>query len=157
MDALRQYIISVVTAAILCGILTGILHKGISKELIKLICGAFLAVTLMRPVLGIQDLDFSDFGLSYSREAAEAAAQGENHSMEAVSAIIKAETEAYILDKAEELNLSVRAEVSLSGDEIPVPMEVRLTGEAAPLAKQRLEEVLTKDLGIAKENLLWIG
>lgn len=157
MEALRQYIISVVTAAILCGILTGIVHKGISKEVIKLICGAFLAITLLRPVLNIQGFDFSDFGISYSQEAAEAAAQGENYSTEAVADIIKAETESYILDKAGELNLSVRVEVSLRDDGIPIPTKVRLTGAATPLAKQKLEEVLTKELGIAKENLIWTG
>ena len=157
MDALRQYAVSLVTAAILCSILTGILHKGISKELLKITCGAFLAFTLIRPLLSLKTLDFSNLGLSYTQKAAEAAALGADYSTEAMSVIIKEETEAYILDKAADLNLVIRVEVTLSADTPPVPTEVRLSGDAAPLARQKLEETITNDLGIAKENLLWIG
>lgn len=157
MDALRQYIISVVAASVLCGILTGILHNGTAKELIKLLCGAFLAITLLRPVLDLKKIDLSDLLLSCVPDASQTVALGESHSREALCGIIKAETEAYILDKAEELGLSLEVEVALSDGDTPVPASVRLSGDAAPAARQQLETVLTKELGIQKENQLWIG
>ena len=157
MEGLRQYIISVVTAAIICGIITGLAPKGTVREMVKMLCGLFLALTVIRPIARIDDFDLSDFGLSYGLDAKAAAVMGEDFSREAMADIIKAETEAYILDKAAELNVTMEADVTLSQEDIPVPVAVHLSGDISPYAKQQMERFLTEDLGIAKENQLWTG
>ena len=157
MDGLRQYVISVVAAAIICGIITGLIQKGTAKEIVKLVCGFFLAFTVIHPIADFDISSLSDFGFAYSGDAAEAAALGENIAQESLREIIKAETEAYILDKATALNLELSVEVSISEDDTPVPVAVCLSGEASPYARQQLQGTLQSDLGIAKENQLWTG
>ena len=50
MEALRQYVISVVAAAMLCGIVVRLFPNGSGKQMGKLICGLFLAYTVLSPI-----------------------------------------------------------------------------------------------------------
>lgn len=70
--------------------------------------------------------------------------------------IIKVEAEAYILDKAAAMNVSLEVSVTVEGDP-PVPAAAQLSGEVSPYAKQQLEKILWEDLGISKEYLEWTG
>lgn len=157
MEGLRQYVISVTTAAIVCGMLTAVLKKGTMQSLVKLLCGFFLAFTFLNPIgkLELKALP-ENWALDY-QAASDAAQEGERYARNSLAEIIKEQTEAYILDKAAELGLSLDAEVILSGDEIPIPEGVRITGQASELARWRMESYLEKELGIAKENQTWTG
>lgn len=155
MDGLRQYVISVVAAALICGILSGFFNHGAAKELVRLICGLFLAFTVLRPVSGIDFTALTEYSLSFSGAAEDAANMGEDMAQEAMADIIKAETAAYILDKAAELNASITVDVTVNDDNVPV--EATISGEISPYARQRLENNLLSELGIAKENQLWTG
>lgn len=157
MDALRQYILSVIAATILCSMLTGLLHRGLMHDLSRLICGILLTIILISPLKGKISLDFRSFYQSYTQQAQAAAEEGKRYSANQYAAIIKSKTEAYILDKAAAMNLSVSAEAVFTQDSPPVLDAVYLQGTASPLARQKLSEIITKDLGISKENLIWTG
>ena len=47
MEGLRQYVISVTTAAIVCGMLTAMLKKGAMQSLVKLLCARELRVRVI--------------------------------------------------------------------------------------------------------------
>ncbi len=155
MEWLRQYVISVTTAAIVCGIVTSLLKSSSVKEVVKLICGVFLAYTVLAPITGMDFSDLAAFYPSYSQDAGEASALGEDLARETKADIIKRETEAYILDKAKELKLELTVDVSL--DENQIPVSVRLSGEASPYARTKLQQIIANDLEIAKENQQWTG
>lgn len=157
MDGLRQYIISVVSAAMLCGIVTGLMQKGTAREIIRLVSGIFLAFTVIHPIAGIDIASLTDYRFSYADDAAQAAAMGENITRESLREIITTQSEAYILDKAAALNAELTVAVTVSEEDTPVPVEVHLSGEISPFAKQHLQSIIQSDLGIAKENQLWTG
>lgn len=157
MDGLRQYVLELVIAALICGIITGLVKEGSLREILKFICGVFLAVTVLRPIVGTDFLTLLDFSHLHTDDAAQAVSAGENLSRDAAAAIIKAECEAYILDKAAQLEVQISAEVTLSEDDPPVPVSVLITGNVTPYNKLRLEEIIQEDLGITKENQLWTG
>ncbi len=157
MEGLRQYILRVTAAAMLGAIGTGLVKKGPAGELVRMLCGLVLALTVLYPLSGLK---FGELTLSFlpSEEAGrEIAAQGEKITRDALEDIIKSETEAYILDKASALGIDLRAEVLLGEDTIPVPVGVILTGAASPYARGQLTDAIEKDLGIPKENQLWTG
>lgn len=157
MEALRQYVISVTAAAIICSMLTAVLKKGAMQTFVKLLCGFFLAFTFLNPI-GKLELETLPMNIKFDDSlAADAALEGERYARNSMAEIIKGETEAYILDKAAELDLSLEVEVFLSGDEIPIPESVRLTGQASETARRQMENYLEKELGIAKENQKWTG
>lgn len=157
MDGLRQYVISVTAAALICGVVSGLVQNGTAKELIRLLCGLFLAFTVIRPIAGLDFNALTEFSLSYTQEAESMAAMGENMARQSMADIIKAESEAYILDKAAALNAALAVEVTVSEDGTPVPVAAELCGDISPYARQQLEDILQEDLGIAKEYQLWTG
>jgi hypothetical protein len=59
------------------------------------------------------------------------------------------------LDKAQALNTALEVEVTLSDDEIPIPVKVRLSGKVSPYAKGRLQQIISEELGIERENQIW--
>lgn len=158
MAELRQYVISVVTAAIICGLVLGLAPKGSVQGILKILCGVFLTLMVIEPVtrMDLREL-VSGFVLSYSEEADAAAAFGEEIAEDSRRAYIKQETEAYILDKAAGLGLTPEVDVTLSIHDPPVPVAVTFRGEISFHTKQQLEQILTEELDISKENLQWIG
>ena len=158
MASARQYVISVTAAAIACAVVLSLSPKGAAHGVLKMLCGIFLTFTVLSP---ISRIDFGelieDFTLRYDLDGEAAAAFGEELSRDAMADIIKAETEAYILDKAAELNATLEAEVTVSDADTPVPVAVALRGEVSPYAKQRLAAIIEEDLGISKEDQLWTG
>lgn len=157
MEALRQYVLSVAAAAIVCGIVVALVQNCGAKEWIRLLCGLILAFTAIRPIAHL-DLDaLTEVSLPLTLEAESASAMGEEMARQALADSIKAESEAYILDKAAALNASLTVEVTVSEDGTPVPLGAKLGGSVSPYARQQLESLIQTDLGIAKENQLWTG
>ncbi len=154
---MARYIISVVCAALICGILTGFMKDCGVKKLLKLLCGIFLTFTVIRPIADITIPELPDFGQFY--EEAEAAAQkGKRITDDAIADIITARSEAYILDKAKAMEVFLTAEVATSSvDGFPVPESVVLEGEISSEKKGMLSQIIADELGIPKENQVWTG
>ena len=71
--------------------------------------------------------------------------------------IIKGETEAYILDKAASLGVELEVDVLLEDMYPMAPKTVRLSGSVSPYVRNRLQNIIAEELGISKENQIWIG
>lgn len=156
-DGIRQYLISVIAAAIICSVIisfTG--KKGTSSAMIKLLCGLFLSVTVASPWVGIKIHDISTYFQVLHSDANSIVSDGQIAAREETSAIIKSKTEAYILDKASSLGLAITVNVSLDDGQIPAPVSVTLQGKASPYAQQHLGLIIADELGIPKERQTWI-
>lgn len=125
--------------------------------MLKLICGLFLAFTVAEPFATVSITDFTLFTADIHADAQAAVADGKEYVRISIRDIIKDETEAYILDKAEALGADIEVDVTVSGDYQPIPKTVCIAGSVSPYAKARLENMLEEDLGIGKEGQLWIG
>ncbi len=157
MGGLREYLLNVVAAAFICGILSGLFPEGSGKKLLRLVCGVFLTIVVLRPVVGLNPDFLTDSLLSLQSDGSRFTAQGEEMTDQALRERIKQQAEAYILDKAAELNASIQAEVELSQQSPLVPLSVTISGTVSPYARTQLEQMLLADLGIAKENQVWTG
>ena len=154
MASVKGYLLSVICGTIVCSLVGSLTDKkGSMSVLLKLISGLYLVFTVISPVTSLEVDEFSIFTDNLQQKADAIAALGLEYSRESASAYIKAETEAYILDKATVLNASVLAEVSLNED--MQPESVILTGDISDYAQFRLETILEEDLGISKENQQW--
>lgn len=156
MEAVRQYLLSVTAAAIVCSIINRVIGKtGTYAAIVKLITGLFLVFTVISPFAKLQIADLPAYMDSLSVDADQVVMDGQQTARDAVTEIIKAEAEAYILDKAAALDLTVEAEVIVSDTDIPQPCAVTLRGSASPYAKQRLQQLIANDLGIPEEKQTW--
>lgn len=155
MQQLGAYVVSLTAAAMISGILLSLFPDGPVRGMLKLVCGVFLTVTALSPLIKINQPDLSGFVFDYMSEGESAAALGEDMAQDETLELIKFGLEAYILDKAASLDASVTPEVGL--DESGVPVSVRMTGAVSDAARLELEALIAKDLGIPKEDQQWSG
>ncbi|MBQ1769054.1 MAG: hypothetical protein IIZ91_08050, partial [Oscillospiraceae bacterium] len=109
-------------------------------------------------VLSFDYSEFSKEAARYRQELGESAALGEEKAEVRTRFIIESKLDEYILDKAEELELSdlsvsVRCEWAEEGFWYPTGVEI--IGNAPEKAKERLKTYIEAELGIPKERQLW--
>lgn len=153
MTFLRSWLLSIVACAVLVSLAEHLTDGGTMKKIVRFTGGMLLMLAMLRPLLRL-DLSTFEVDISSYREAVSQLELALTQQREdALSARIAAETEAYIEDKADELGLSVRAKVKMEEEDgVPLPVSVTLYGtENAALA-----DYIERELGIAKEDQLWI-
>ena len=155
MEALRQYALSIVTAALICAVISGFIQNNKSKEMIRFLCGVFLTVTVLSPVCKIDLHKIFDQLTPQALHTSELVEHGQTLADKAREDIIIEELNAYILDKAAALGAEVEVTVCLNENSIPVSAEI--CGNTSPDIRRQLSELLYWDLGITKENQLWTG
>lgn len=156
MESVRAYLISVVSAAIVSALIIQIVgNKGTYSAIIKLLTGLFLSITVMSPFLKINVNDLDSYFESVQTDASNAVYDGTMAAKNKLIEIIKDNTEAYILDKAESMGLSINVSVSITEAPAPEPKSVIIEGTASPTARLRLQEMIEEDLAIPKEYQLW--
>ncbi len=156
MDGIRQYLLTITAAAVLCALINSLLKsKGSIYAVIKLLTGLFMALCAISPFLNIGDLNFNSFTDAINIEAAEVVIAGENMALESTGRIIKEQVAAYILDKAATMDLDIEVEVTLDSSNPPQPCAVMLKGAVSPYAKEILGQYINDTLGIAKEDQFW--
>lgn len=156
MDTIRQYILSITGATIICSLVTSLLGKREAyAQIVKLLAGIFIVVTAVSPIRKIQLSEYLQFEDSLSAEADAVVQEGEFMAEEAMKTIIMEQVEAYILDKATSLGLEIDVEVVVSMTSPPVPTEVIISGAASPYGKSKLKQYIIRDLQIPEENIRW--
>ena len=156
MAGIGSQILTVLCGAMIVSIL-GNFADGSTGKILKLLGGVFLSLTIMGSFLKLDFDLLENLPVVYLDAADAVSAQGEKTAQEAMGTIIKEETEAYILDKANALNAQIQVEVILDQSEIPVPHFVRIFGEPTREQREILEEFLESELNIPKERQQWIG
>lgn len=158
MEGLRQYLISVTAAAMICGIAKTVAdEKTVSGAVIRLVAGLVMTVTVLAPVVRLDLGVVPELTAGIAAEAKQAAAVGEDLAEEELRSIIIDRLEAYILDKAAAFGARLQVEILMPEDGSIEPEGIILRGDVSPYAKQRLQQIITEDLNIAKEKQQWIG
>lgn len=156
MDDLCQYIICITAAAIIVAILTGLTgSKSASGAITRLSSGLFLTFVILHPLIEVDFKSLIDWAESFSFQSSNAVTAGEKIAADAIQDIIKANTESYILDKAQTYDAELTVEITL--DQKHIPYAVKLNGTISPYGKVQLKELITKELGITEANQVWTG
>lgn len=155
---IRSYLLRLICAAILCGIANGLAgKKGALGATVKLMTGIFMIFCLVSPWMHMQIGDIGDYFEHIVADADSAVASGEKDAQDALGAIIKSKSEAYILDKAKSFGAELNVEVRVDGSELPVPCAAVIEGSISPYGKKQLSRIISDALGIALEDQLWTG
>jgi hypothetical protein len=152
MDAIKDYLLTVTAAALVCGIVTGLAGKSSISKLLKLLCGLFLAATVIKPAVDVRIENIYDFTENLAADSEKAVSQGEYVASEEMKRIIKQKTETYILDKAKALGAEITVEVVL---EDYIPASVTIMGNISPYAKSNLSAIIGQELDIPPEEQIW--
>lgn len=151
---LRDWVLGLTAAALVCAVATLLTPKGAVKGVTKSVCGLVMGLALLSPLLR---LDFSEYALAladYREQAADLTAQAGEVSNRLDRTVIAGELEAYILDKAAEQGAAVTAaKVSLrwSSEGLWWPEAATLDGAY----HEGLAGVLEAELGIPRSAQTW--
>ena len=156
MDGIREYLVQVTAAGLICGVVNMIVgKKGTVAASVRVMSVILMTVTMASPLVKLRLTGISDFLRDIRFDGSLYAQQGSQVSKDAVSDIIKERSEAYILDKAAAIGADIRVELALSRDPLPVPVSVTISGSVSPAGKRRLQEMIRDDLGIPLEAQTW--
>lgn len=156
MDSVKNYILSIVGAAIVCGVVKSLINeKTATGQMIKLLCGILITITVIRPLVNISFGTVTGYLDSLSVSGNLYVENGKTLAQNEMSAIIKEQTEAYILDKANRMGLEIGVEVELDADNNTCPCGVTISGAVSPYAREMIGAYIEENLGIAKEHLKW--
>lgn len=155
MVGVREYLTSIMTASLICGIVIGITRKtGSISSIIKLLAGLFMSITVLNPLISIRLNDAQLFWDNLTIDADHAASMGKDAALAEMNEIIIERTCAYILEKAEEYGADIQIEIDLQD---LVPNSVKISGAVSPYVKQQLSKYIMTNLGISLEDQHWIG
>ncbi len=141
--------------SVICSIVKTIVgEKTGYGKITSLICGIFLAVTLISPLVDLEISDLIVYPSTIRTDAHNIAAQAYNDSRLQLRTIIKDQTEAYILDKAASINADIQVEIQLH-DEEAIPVGVVIDGNIAPYNKTVLSRYMEETLGLAEDVQIW--
>lgn len=153
MELIKEYLISVTAAALICGAISSLTSKNASiSKLMQLLCGLFLAITVIKPIVEVKLDNIDSFTDLLVVDGEIAASTGKEMAAEEMKRIIKERTEAYILDKAKSLGTEIEVEVIL---EDLTPAGAIITGSVSPFARSSLSTSISQDLGIPPEGQIW--
>lgn len=156
MEDMKQYILTIVSVAVLSSVLLKLLNdKSSAYKLIKLMCGIIMVLTIVSPWTKVTIDDYLEGFEWVKRDAAAVQEEGEILVQQQLKESITERTEAYILDKAALLGADISVSITCTTSDVPVPISVELSGNASPYAKSRLRQILISDVGIPEDKQIW--
>lgn len=147
---LREYLLSIVAVSLFSTVLLALVPSSAIHRTLKFVCGLLLLLVTIAPVV---QLDLSQWQV----EAVELpTAQVTSSQGELVAALIKSEAEAYIWDKANQLDCQVEVEVEMGQtDTYAYPEKVVISGKFTEVDRDILSVDFENNLGIPIEKQEW--
>lgn len=158
-EALGEWVKTLVAAAIFAGAALSLTPKGPAKAAVGFVCAVMLTLALLQPLTKLEPDALAEAAAAEQLRSRGKAAKAAADAQLLFRLIIMEETEEYILNKADLLDIEgLTVEVMLKqGDTYPYPHSVRLTGEATPEAREKLGHWLEGELGIPAARQSWSG
>ena len=149
----KEYILSVIGCVLFCGILSNLVSDLRFQKLIRLISVILLSLVILGKLPSIDIAESLRFETAmFSPEVY--VDLGKQVAQKEQERCIREACESYISNKAKEMGRMITSEVYL--DDQMRPYRAQMYGQVDTELQSELEGVLEKDLGITKENQLWI-
>lgn len=156
MEWIKEYLLSITAAGILCAIVKQLIgEKTANGKIIRMVAGIFLTITMISPLINVRFRDVSFYYQDFLDTAESLTEEGKENANKEMGDIISEQTVAYILNEAAILGLDIQANVVLSDNTPPEPVQIGLTGDASPYKKDRLIRSVSENLNISREHIIW--
>lgn len=155
MEAIRNYLLSVVAVCMITVVADVMIRKSALKKIVRLIGGILVLLVAIRPLVSLDMGKVSsyleDFSASYQFDTARI--KGTQNEM--IRQQVRRTAETYIENEAKELGGLLQAEVTLSDGEYPVPVSVILIGTLTPEQVQAVSAYIETALNIPASRQEW--
>lgn len=156
MNDLRQYVISLVVVVLITTILNRVSSNTHIQKMLRLVSGLCICIVMLSPLGKIRIPSYLDYFNEVDLITNEAVRYGEEVLCDNLSVIISDNCESYILDKANQMGVSITICIECDDSDVPVPVYAEIAGTISPYAREILQSVIAEDLGIPEENQKWI-
>lgn len=146
MGILKDWLLSVTTAALAVALAQALTPEGAVKKIGALVGGMVLLLVMVKPVMSLDMEALTALTGDYTAQNWEENDQGE----QMMKSLIAEKTSAYIVDKGAALGLACAAavEVEPDGSGWPVPWTAEISGSFTPEQRAALGKILEEELGI---------
>ena len=155
-EALRQ----LCGLSLFCGIALGLMPEGGVKKAASIACTVVLVMTVLLP-LGTLDVSQYSLELAKYREMGEHLEERGDAVRDSMRrTVIEQECEAYIMDKAEAMGITVdtvKVRAFWNSEGVWVPESAEIRSACTERERKRLSDVICADLGIPAEKQEWSG
>lgn len=156
MDSIRQYILGIVAASVLCSIIIRLVNaKTANATLIKTICSIALTICIISPLVGFDLLDTVKYDINDYLDGETYATDSFSTTQKQIQTVIKERTQAYVLEKAKSYDCDLHIDITISKEAPYKPISAHASGQISPAVKQKLQQIMEADLGIPRERQLW--
>ena len=155
MESLREWVLSVLAAAMLLGILESCAPKGAVRSVVKLAAGLVLFLVIAAPLQQLLP-DWLGQGFSEKLDAVTAFSDTlEESDKTYLETIMSQRTAEYIESKAEELGAAVTCTVQCGWmeEQLPVPESVTISGSLTDVQRTALADCICEQLDVAAERI----
>ena len=157
MEAVRAYLLRLTAGALLSAGVLALIPKETVKKAAVVLCSLVMLLIALTP---LAELDYDALSEAISRlelEKEEARTGIEIQNQELVARIISGRIQAYILDKASALGLTVTVELEMETRAATTyPKAVTIHGEANPVQKQQLQAYMEQTFAIPAQRQTWL-
>ena len=152
MAPLREYLLTIVAASMLCSIACALCGKSSLSSSMRMLTGLIMTVCIIKPVLPLQ-LEAQNFDISeITARGGDIVSQGNADAQAFASAIISDRISAYIEEKAAKLGADIEADTVLAEG---IPAEINISGSALPYIRTQMIAWIEKEIGIKREAVYW--
>lgn len=151
MDSVRSYLLSIVAVCICAAVAGVFVRTEMMGRTLRLISGVLILLVVLQPLTKV-DLE----KIAEKLRSGEVSAENlEFDAQEQLALQVKKSTEAYIEEYASAQGALLRAEVEVSGDTVPTPTKITLTGSVTLEQLSLLSDYIETALGIGKNAQIW--
>lgn len=156
--AVGTYLLSVAAAALFAALTQSLLPKGGVRRVAGFVGGLVLILAVVSPLAGLEYADLARSMAQIRIETEQMQTGVHTGNREILSEIIKQRCEAYILEKARNLGLSLEVTVTLEEDgTYPYPAGVILKGSFSQTQRAALTAEISQNLAIPARQQEWIA
>lgn len=154
-EAAGQWILGVTCAALLGALACELAGKGTLGQVARLVSGLVLLWAVLSPLPGVDIARLTQPVLEVGTQLEQEHERLSEQSATAMRAVIEQESQAYILDKAQQLGLDCQVRVTCRQEGgVWLPWSVQVKGIAPSAALTRAVE---EELGVAAERIRYEG
>ena len=156
MEAVRNYLLSVVAVGFLVTLANAIVPKGILKNLVTFTGGLIVVLAVIAPVVHLDFEAIEDVLDDFSVQDSSLSQTANFKSQDVLKQLIIEKTQSYILDKAQSLGMEITVDIELAWeDSVPYPNATTIRGNYTQAQKTLLSQYLESSLAIPKERQAW--
>jgi len=156
MNGIREYLLSVSSTALIVGVTSMLVPQGAAKKTVELIGAMLLVLAVIMPFAKISPAAMARTIAQFQMDAEEMQTGIEVKNQDILADLIKQKCEAYILDKAEKIGVTIDADITISKEGgYPYPVQVQISGRLSKEDRAYLQTMIERDIGIAVEQQEW--